>query len=106
MKPGGETELEWRLPEFAGQPIAEIGLAISGTGKRADGTLLVDYLRWDGAPQPHAAQARAGMRFLANGLGEWRQHLVKALSAELPHLAGRAAKASSRTARASGPTTR
>ena len=50
MKPGGETELEWRLPEFSGQPIAEIGLAISGTGKRADGTLLVDYLRWDGAP--------------------------------------------------------
>ena len=43
--------------------------------------------------QPHAAPARAGMRFLAHGLGEWRQHLVKAFSAELPHLAGRAAKA-------------
>lgn len=50
LAPGGETVLEWTLPEFAGQPIAEIGLAISGTGKRADGTLLVDYLRWDGAP--------------------------------------------------------
>lgn len=50
LKPGGAIELEWRLPEFAGQPIAEIGLAISGTGKRADGMLLVDYLRWEGRP--------------------------------------------------------
>ena len=25
LKPGAETVLEWRLPEFDGQPIAEIG---------------------------------------------------------------------------------
>jgi ADP-ribosylglycohydrolase len=50
LKPGAETVLEWRLPEFDGQPIAEIGVAISGSGKRADGTLLVDWLRWDGKP--------------------------------------------------------
>lgn len=50
LKPGAETVLEWRLPEFGGQPIAEIGVAFTGTGKRADGKLLVDYLRWDGAP--------------------------------------------------------
>jgi len=36
--------------ECGGQPIAEIGLAFSAQGKRADGKLLVDYLRWDGAP--------------------------------------------------------
>jgi len=51
LKPGAETTLEWRLPEFDGQPIAEIGLAFTGTGKRADGRLIVDFLRWDGAPQ-------------------------------------------------------
>ena len=51
LKPGAETVLEWRLPEFDGQPIAEIGLAFTGTGKRADGRLIVDFLRWDGAPQ-------------------------------------------------------
>jgi len=51
LKPGAETTLEWRLPEFDGQPIAEIGLAFTGTGKRADGRLVVDFLRWDGAPQ-------------------------------------------------------
>lgn len=50
LKPGAETVLEWKLPELGGQPIAEIGFAIAGTGKRADGALLVDYLRWDGAP--------------------------------------------------------
>ncbi|MDB5541636.1 MAG: ADP-ribosylglycohydrolase family protein [Devosia sp.] len=48
LQPGAETVLEWTLPEFGGQPIGEIGLAITGTGKRADGMLLVDYLRWDG----------------------------------------------------------
>lgn len=50
LKPGAETVLEWHLPEFGGQPIAEIGFALSGSGKRADGKLLIDYLRWDGAP--------------------------------------------------------
>jgi ADP-ribosylglycohydrolase len=50
LQPGAETVLEWRLPEFDGQPIAEIGLAFRAAGKRADGTLLLDYLRWDGAP--------------------------------------------------------
>jgi ADP-ribosylglycohydrolase len=50
IEAGKEAVLEWTLPETGGQPIAEIGLAISSTGKRADGKLLLDYLRWDGAP--------------------------------------------------------
>jgi len=50
LAPGADTILEWLLPELAGQPIAEIGFAICARGKRADGKLLVDYLRWDGAP--------------------------------------------------------
>jgi hypothetical protein len=47
---GSETVLGWTLPDTGGQPIAEIGIAITGSDKRADGRLLVDYLRWDGAP--------------------------------------------------------
>ena len=39
------------MPDTGGQPIAEIGLAISSTGKRADGRLLVDYISWDGTPE-------------------------------------------------------
>lgn len=50
LGPGTETVLEWRLPKFGGQPIAEVGVAFTGTGKRSGGQLLVDYLRWDGAP--------------------------------------------------------
>ena len=50
LQPGAEQVLEWTLPQFGGQPIAEIGFAVSGIGKRADGRLLIDYLRWDGAP--------------------------------------------------------
>ncbi len=50
LKPGADTTLNWTLPEFGGQPIAEIGVAVTARGKRADGVVLVDYLRWDGAP--------------------------------------------------------
>lgn len=51
LNPGAETVLEWRLPEFDGQPIAEIGVVVSAAGRRADGVLILDYMRWDGAPQ-------------------------------------------------------
>ncbi|ESW84795.1 crystallin [Mesorhizobium sp. LSJC285A00] len=51
IEPGKEAVLEWALPDTGGQPIAELGLAISSTGKRADGRLLVDYVRWDGTPE-------------------------------------------------------
>jgi len=51
LAPGSEAVLEWRLPEFDGQPIAEIGLAITGDGRRADGTVLLNHMRWDGAAE-------------------------------------------------------
>lgn len=50
LAPGGETVLEWRLPATGGQPIAELGLVIRPDGKRADGAVLVDYMRFDGTP--------------------------------------------------------
>jgi ADP-ribosylglycohydrolase len=50
LKPGEERVVTWTLPNFDGQPIAEIGIALTADGKRADGHVLVDYLRWDGAP--------------------------------------------------------
>jgi hypothetical protein len=51
IEPGSEAILEWTLPEIDGQPIAEIGIVVTGTGRRADGRLFVDYLRWDGVPK-------------------------------------------------------
>lgn len=51
LKPGEQAILEWRLPELGGQPIGEIGIALASAGRRAEGRVLLDYLRWDGAPQ-------------------------------------------------------
>jgi ADP-ribosylglycohydrolase len=51
IEPGSEALLEWLLPDTGGQPIAEVGIAVTGTGKRADGRLIVDYLRWEGTPE-------------------------------------------------------
>jgi ADP-ribosylglycohydrolase len=51
LDPGKSVLLEWTLPEFDGQPIAEIGIALTATGPVAEGTVRVDYLRWDGTPQ-------------------------------------------------------
>jgi ADP-ribosylglycohydrolase len=51
IEPGSESLLEWLLPDTGGQPIAEVGIAVTGTGKRADGRLIVDYLRWEGTPE-------------------------------------------------------
>ena len=86
LKPGAETVLEWTLPELGGQPIAEVGFALSGTGKRADGKLLVDYLRWDGTPSLVPAAPWRGLRFLAHGLGKRRRYLREAFCCKLPHL--------------------
>ncbi|MCR6501314.1 ADP-ribosylglycohydrolase family protein [Shinella sp. CPCC 101442] len=50
IEPGREALLEWTLPEVDGQPIGEVGLAVTAAGRRADGRLIVDFVRWEGAP--------------------------------------------------------
>ncbi len=49
LEPGAETELVWTIEEQNGAPIAEIGVEIRSTA-RADGTLYLDTLTWDGTP--------------------------------------------------------
>jgi hypothetical protein len=49
MKPGETAELEWTLEETPGSPIFEAGIEIS-SAHRADGTVYLDYLTWDGIP--------------------------------------------------------
>lgn len=51
LAPGGESILEWRLPETGGQPIAEVGLVVRADGRRADGTVLIDWMTWTGEPE-------------------------------------------------------
>jgi hypothetical protein len=49
LKPGADHEFEWRIGDTGGVPIAEIGLELSSE-QRADGTVYLDYLTWDGVP--------------------------------------------------------
>jgi ADP-ribosylglycohydrolase len=60
LEPGDSRELIWRIGTMEGEPIAEIGIELtmeSGsvwTGakiRRADGTVYLDYLTWDGEPE-------------------------------------------------------
>jgi hypothetical protein len=49
LAPGEAVLLEWTVPPTDGAPIAEAGVELSSE-TRADGTLYVDWLTWDGAP--------------------------------------------------------
>lgn len=49
MEPGDAHEFRWHLPENGGFPIAEVGVEINSES-RADGTLYLDFLTWDGPP--------------------------------------------------------
>ncbi len=50
LAPGEDGILSWTLPDLDGQPIQKIGVALTSGERRADGTVFLDYLRWDGAP--------------------------------------------------------
>jgi hypothetical protein len=46
---GDARVLTWTIPQAQGQPVATIGVEVTGSGE-AGGTLYLDYLSWDGAP--------------------------------------------------------
>jgi len=50
LAPGAARELVWRVPDTGGQPVARIGLELLSDA-RAGGTVYLDYLTWDGAPE-------------------------------------------------------
>lgn len=45
---GRDHVFEWRVPDTGGQPVAAVGIELSGRGH---GTVYLDYLTWDGAPE-------------------------------------------------------
>jgi ADP-ribosylglycohydrolase len=49
LRPGSDHEFDWRVDEMGGQPIAQVGLEIASDSV-AYGTVYLDYLTWDGAP--------------------------------------------------------
>ncbi|MDB5515867.1 MAG: ADP-ribosylation/crystallin [Tardiphaga sp.] len=51
LSPQNDAVIRWRIPDTGGYPIYEIGVEIaSHDSSGIDGTLYLDYLTWDGAP--------------------------------------------------------
>ncbi|HEY4167152.1 MAG TPA: ADP-ribosylglycohydrolase family protein [Reyranella sp.] len=103
-----DVTLTWRLPDTGGYPIFDIGLEIEAQDFRGvDGTLFLDWLHWDGAPDvtfrrpdltsemwKHAwmndvsqlqtrwealrATSSDGLGMLAQGTRDWRDYEVAA----------------------------
>lgn len=71
LAPGSYEEIRWRMPDTDGQPITTIGLELSST-QRADGSVYLDYLTWDG--MPHAVFKRP-----TSGRKVWRRAWVDAV---------------------------
>ena len=70
LSAGEFAKLSWRVPDTGGQPIGEVGVAIAAT----DGTIgrvMLDYLRWDGAPELTFRRPKAESDF-------WRRAWVNA----------------------------
>ena len=56
LQPGQEATLHWTVPETGGSPLYDIGFETDG------GTLLVDSLTWDGAPDVVLTRPACGGR--------------------------------------------
>ena len=51
LSPQAETVIRWRIPDTSGYPIYEIGVEIASDDPLGtDGTIYLDTLTWDGAP--------------------------------------------------------
>jgi len=46
---GQRHELDWRIPDLSGDPAFEIGLELTSVSS-LNGTVILDYLTWDGEP--------------------------------------------------------
>mgnify|MGYP005844834631 CR=1 FL=1 len=112
LAPGCDHTWTWRIPDTGGQPIAAVGIELFGRG---GGTVYLDYLTWEGAPdvsldrpcgggtmwrrawvdgvsihdqgahEPYRLIQNEGTGLLIQGSREWRDYRVSA--ALTPHLA-------------------
>ncbi|BDP43728.1 hypothetical protein DAETH_36970 (plasmid) [Deinococcus aetherius] len=48
VRPGGESELVWRVPDTGGQPVADVGIEVTCPGP--GGAVYLHTLTWDGTP--------------------------------------------------------
>ncbi len=59
LEAGASHEFTWCIGDMEGAPIAEIGVELSAP-RRADGTVYLDYVTWDGAPDVVLTRPAAG----------------------------------------------
>jgi ADP-ribosylglycohydrolase len=59
LAPGADHEFVWTVPDTGGYPIAQVGIELT-SDQRADGTLYLDTLTWDGAPTLTLTRPEAG----------------------------------------------
>jgi ADP-ribosylglycohydrolase len=75
LEPGDYHEFEWRIGDTGGAPIAEVGVEISAA-LRDDGSVYLDYLRWDGEPDVVLTRPSDGgtmwRRAWVNGVDQFR----------------------------------
>ena len=77
LAPGQRYEFEWPIADTGSAPIAWIGVEMSSE-HRADGTLYLDYLTWDGPPKLTLTrpghQGQMWRRAWVNGLTEYNRY--------------------------------
>ena len=73
LQPGEDRVLALTVPDLGGQPVGEVGIAIAAAGALATGAVVVDYLRWDGAPEVRLARPTDGGEF-------WRRAWVNGVT--------------------------
>ena len=82
LTPGSEEILEWTIPDDMDcQPIQQLGLALSVQSGYFDGTVWLNYLRWDGTPQlilrrPKDAPCDFWRQAWVNGVSKFHQHMT------------------------------
>jgi ADP-ribosylglycohydrolase len=74
LAPGAEQRFTWRIANTDSSPIAEVGLEIV-SGQRAQGTIYLDYLTWEGAPDALLTRQADGgtmwRRAWVDGCDQW-----------------------------------
>ncbi|WP_312946911.1 ADP-ribosylglycohydrolase family protein [Superficieibacter sp.] len=79
---GDETTLCLDIPDFHGQPVAEVGIALKAVIGTASGQILIDWLRWDGTPTLTLSKPQGESDF-------WWRSWVNGVDLVSRHYAGR-----------------
>jgi len=75
LSSGVEHTFGWQIPGVGGYPIAELGVELSSAA-RANGTVYLDYVTWEGAPDVVLTKTESGTmwrRAWVNGVDDYNR---------------------------------